>query len=158
MSNKSLAKLKREELLDLLYEQEKRIEELETKNKQLEKQLNEKRMRIANVGSIAEASMALSNVFAEAQKACDIYLENVQGIVRDKQTSKYVFPAPNTAVPMPQKVQQQPQPQQERPVQQAKPQPKGSHQKSADTQKNPQQKTPYVGRHSKSSNNTGAKK
>ena len=159
MSNKTLAKLKREELLDLLYEQEKRIEELETKNKQLEEELKDRRVRIAKVGSIAEASLALSNVFAEAQKACDLYLENVQGIVREKQTDKYVFPAVNTP---------KPQPQQAKPVQQAKPQPqakpaqtktqqKSANQKTADPQKNPQQKPAYVGRHSRSGNSEAKK-
>ena len=92
MSNKTLSKLKRDELLNLLYEQEKRIEELESKNKQLQAQLDDRHIRISKVGSIADASLALTNIFKEAQKAADLYLANVQGIVREKQTAKYVFP------------------------------------------------------------------
>ena len=69
MSNKSLSKLTRNELLDLLYEQEKRVEDLEKRNKQLETQLEDRRIKISKVGSIADASLALTNVFAEAQKA-----------------------------------------------------------------------------------------
>ena len=97
MSNKTLSKLKRDELLNLLYEQEKRIEELESKNKQLKAQLEDKRIRISKVGSIADASIALTNIFKEAQKAADLYLENVQGIVREKETAKYVFPVKKEA-------------------------------------------------------------
>ena len=101
MSNKTLSKLKRDELLNLLYEQEKRIEELESKNKQLQAQLDDRHIRISKVGSIADASLALSNIFKEAQKAADLYLANVQGIVREKQTDKYVFPAKMSEQPRP---------------------------------------------------------
>ncbi|MBR0420869.1 MAG: hypothetical protein IJI66_17030 [Erysipelotrichaceae bacterium] len=156
MSNKSLSKLSRSELLDLLYEQEKRLEDLENRNKQLEAELADRKIKISKVGSIAEASLALSNVFAEAQKAVDRYLENVQGIVREKQTDKYVFPAK----PEPKPVQQQ------KPVQQAKPaeQQKPVQQPKAQTQAKPAakpaakvpEKPAYVGRHSKGSN--GVKK
>ena len=140
MSNKSLSKLSRSELLDLLYEQEKRLENLENRNKQLEAELADRKIKISKVGSIAEASLALSNVFAEAQKAVDRYLENVQGIVREKKTDKYVFPA-KPAEPKP--VQQQPKPQS-----QAKP--------AAKPAAKVPEKPAYVGRHSKGSN--GVKK
>ena len=113
MSNKkTLSKLNRTELLDLLYEQEKRLEDLEKENKELKTQLENRKIAISKVGSIAEASLALTKVFDEAQKAVDRYLDNVQGIVREKQTAKYVFPAkqvPVQQVPVQAKpVQQQP--------------------------------------------------
>ena len=99
MSNKkTLSKLNRTELLDLLYEQEKRLEDLEKENKELKTQLENRKITISKVGSIAEASLALTKVFDEAQKAVDRYLDNVQGIVREKQTAKYVFPAKQVPV------------------------------------------------------------
>ena len=99
MSNKkTLSKLNRTELLDLLYEQEKRLEDLEKENKELKTQLENRKIAISKVGSIAEASLALTKVFDEAQKAVDRYLDNVQGIVREKQTAKYVFPAKQVPV------------------------------------------------------------
>ena len=101
MANKTLSKLKRDELLNLLYEQEKRIEELETKNKELQAQLDDRQIRISKVGSIADASLALTGIFKEAQKAAELYLQNVQGIVREKQTDKYVFPAKTSEQPKP---------------------------------------------------------
>ena len=134
MSNKSLSKLSRSELLDLLYEQEKRLEDLEKENGELKAELEDRRVKIAKVGSIAEASLALTGIFAEAQKAVDRYLDNIQGIVREKQTDKYVFPAKQAPVT---------QPVEQKPVQQ-KP-----------VQKVPE-KPAYVGRHSKGSN--GVKK
>ncbi len=92
MSNKSLAKLSRSELLDLLYEQEKRVEDLEKKNKELEAQLADRRIRISKVGSIADASIALTNLFAEAQKAANLYLANVQAIAKEGKADRYVLP------------------------------------------------------------------
>ena len=85
--------MSRSELLDLLYEQEKRLEELEKENEELKLEIEDRKIRISKVGSIAEASLALTKVFDEAQKAVDRYLDNVQGIVREKQTANYVFPA-----------------------------------------------------------------
>ena len=121
MSNKkTLSKLNRTELLDLLYEQEKRLEDLEKENKELKTQLENRKIAISKVGSIAEASLALTKVFDEAQKAVDRYLDNVQGIVREKQTAKYVFPAKQVSV---QQVPVQTKPVQQQPaVKQAAPQ------------------------------------
>ena len=92
MSNKSLSKLTRNELLDLLYEQEKRVEDLEKRNRQLEAQLENRRIKISKVGSIAEASLALTHIFDEAQKAVEIYIANVQGIVKENKMSQHEFP------------------------------------------------------------------
>ena len=79
MREKDLHKLNRTELLELLLEQSKEIErlrkELETANKQLES----KKIAISESGSIAEAAMRLTNIFAEAQKAADLYVSNIKG-------------------------------------------------------------------------------
>ena len=79
MREKDLHKLNRTELLELLLEQSKEIErlrkELETANKQLES----KKIAISESGSIAEAAMKLTNIFAEAQKAADLYVSNIKG-------------------------------------------------------------------------------
>ena len=92
-NNKSLSKLTRAELLDLLYRQEKRIESLEEENETLKKQVADKKIRISKVGSIAEASLALSDIFSEAQKAADLYVKNVKHIVERDDPSRYTFPA-----------------------------------------------------------------
>ncbi len=80
MSDKSLSKYSRTELLDLLYNQQKKIEELEAENEDLKKKLEDKKIRIDGVGSIAEASLALTDIFKQAQEAADLYLENVKSV------------------------------------------------------------------------------
>ena len=63
MDNKELRKLSRKELFEILLEQTKRIEELEVKLDRANKELNERNVSISNVGSLAEASLVLSNIF-----------------------------------------------------------------------------------------------
>ena len=76
--DKTLQKLNRRELLELLLEQNRRIDALEAENEVLRQQLENRRLRLENVGSIAEAAMQLSGIFETAQKAADLYLQEVQ--------------------------------------------------------------------------------
>lgn len=91
MDDKTLKKMKREELLELLLEERKRNEELESKLAKVTAELEEKRIRIRESGNLAEASLALTKVFEEAQKAAELYLENIKrrnakrpGVIRDE--------------------------------------------------------------------------
>ena len=76
MENKDLKKIKRRELLELMLEQAKRIEELELELKSVQEELDSKRIKIKESGSIAEASLKLNQVFESAQNAVDQYYEN----------------------------------------------------------------------------------
>ena len=67
-------------MLELLYEQQTRIEELEKENEDLKTKLEERRVILSKVGSIADASLALTKVFDEAQKSADIYLYSIRSI------------------------------------------------------------------------------
>ena len=74
----SLRKLKRKDLLIIMYRQQERIEELEEKITALEGQLNNRELMLSDLGSIAEASLKLNGVFEAAQKAADQYIENAR--------------------------------------------------------------------------------
>ena len=74
----SLRKLKRKDLLTIMYRQQERIEELEEKITVLEGQLNNRELMLSDLGSIAEASLKLNGVFEAAQKAADQYIENAR--------------------------------------------------------------------------------
>ena len=78
MTDKELRKLNRVELLEILYKQRTRIDEMTEEIAVLRRELADKRITIGQSGSIAEASLALTRVFEEAQKAADQYLENVR--------------------------------------------------------------------------------
>lgn len=75
---KELKKLKRDQLLEIMLRQQEKIEEQEKVIKELECQLNDRRIAIDNCGSIAEASLVLNDIFNSAQAAADQYLENIK--------------------------------------------------------------------------------
>lgn len=85
MTEKELRKLNRYQLLELLVIQTERTEELQKKIEELENELQERELRLSQMGSIAEASMQLSGVFEAAQKAVDLYWDSAR-----KQASEIV--------------------------------------------------------------------
>ncbi len=78
MTDSELRKLKRSELLEILLDQAREIEDLTTENRQLKKQLEDRRIRIANAGTMAEAAFALNGVFEAADAAVRQYLDNIR--------------------------------------------------------------------------------
>lgn len=78
MTDKDLRRLSRAELLDILYEQQKRYEDSLAENQALRQQLEDRTLRIASAGSIAEAAIQVNGVFEAAQAAADQYLASVK--------------------------------------------------------------------------------
>jgi hypothetical protein len=81
MTDKEIRKLKRTELLEMLLDSRKENEELKKQLREANIKLNDKRIMLDKVGSIAEAALHLNGVFEAAQNAADQYLENVKKIV-----------------------------------------------------------------------------
>ncbi len=84
---KDLKKLKRSDLFELLVSQAKEIEELQERVNELEGTLEQREINLSKVGSIAEAALAISKVFDEAQLAADTYLENVKRLADASDTA-----------------------------------------------------------------------
>ena len=78
MTDKELHRLRRDELLEILLSQQKEIDRLTAALAEAEQKLADREITIMNAGSIAEASLALTDIFAEAQRAADLYIENVR--------------------------------------------------------------------------------
>lgn len=78
MAGKDLRKLNKTELLELLIEQGRENLALRERLEKAEAELAERRVAIAESGSIAEAALKLSGVFEAAQKAIDLYRENCE--------------------------------------------------------------------------------
>ncbi len=77
MDNNELKKLSRLELLEILLEQTKRIEDLEKQVEKLNEELTSRKIQISETGSLAEASLKLTEIFKEADEAATIYKNNV---------------------------------------------------------------------------------
>lgn len=91
MTDRELHKLKRVELLEMLISVSKENENLKKALSDAEDKLKNREILINEAGSIAEASLALNDVFKDAQKACEQYIENIiaqakieaEGIISD---------------------------------------------------------------------------
>ena len=72
MTEKELMKLKRSELLEIMLAQSKEIDSLREQLAEANARLEDRNIAIEESGSIAEASLRLTKVFEEAQKAADL--------------------------------------------------------------------------------------
>ena len=98
MKQKDLSKLKKPELLRIMLDQQKEIQRLEAELAKANRALLSRRTGLQKAGSIAEASLALTNVFQEAQKAADGYLENIRALAEEGETDD-PDPPPLRSVP-----------------------------------------------------------
>lgn len=80
MTTKELQKLNRKQLLELMLEQSRRIDQLERQLTAAQEELQNRRIVAREAGSIAEAALRLNNVFEAAQMAADQYLENIRNL------------------------------------------------------------------------------
>lgn len=88
MTENDIRKLNRSQLVEIIYELKLAEQKLKEENESIKQELNkeieylraelsEQRMNINKAGSIAEATIGLSNVFEDAQKTADKYLKEV---------------------------------------------------------------------------------
>ena len=77
--------MKKTELLEIMLKQGEEIDSLRARVEELEAEVAEKdaemerhEFEIQKFGSIAEASLQVTNIFQEAEKAARIYLENLR--------------------------------------------------------------------------------
>lgn len=83
MANKELKKLNRRELVDVIYQLKKNEEHLQAQIASLEAQLQDKRIHLTSAGSIAEAAADITGLFAAAQAAADLYLQEIAHLKED---------------------------------------------------------------------------
>ena len=74
---KELKSLNRSELIEIIYQLKKSEKELQKENEALRESLESKRISLANAGSIADAALALTDIFTTAQASADVYLAEI---------------------------------------------------------------------------------
>ena len=77
MTDRELHKLRRDDLLQILISQQKRIDELTARLEESERAREDRSIAVSESGSIAEAALKLNDVFAAAQQAADDYVAQV---------------------------------------------------------------------------------
>ena len=91
MTDKELQKLNRTELLEMLVQSSRKIDELNEKIASLEntvekakQALNDRKLDVQKAGNFADASVKINGVFEAAEKAARQYMENVRRICEEK--------------------------------------------------------------------------
>lgn len=84
MTDRELRRLGRAELVEIIYTLQKQNAACQAENSRLQAALDEKNLKIANAGSIAQAALSLSGIFEAAQAAADQYLASVRGRIGGK--------------------------------------------------------------------------
>ena len=77
MVDKKLNKLSRAELLELLLEQTLEVERLRKELETAQRQLEERRLKVKNAGSLANAVLEVNGVVDATQAAAQQYLDNI---------------------------------------------------------------------------------
>lgn len=83
MTDKEFRKLKRSDLISIIYEYQKKQDELVAEINAIRTELEEKRIKISNAGSIAEAVVGLDRLFETAQQTADDYIAQVKATVEE---------------------------------------------------------------------------
>ena len=78
MTDKEFKRLTRSQLIDIIYELQLKESSLSEENRKLKAEVEDKRIRMSQVGNIAEASLAVYNVMQSAQEAADRYMEEIR--------------------------------------------------------------------------------
>ena len=78
MTEKELKKLGRGELIELLLVQKKENDQLQLEFEKAKEQLANRKLVLDRAGSIAEASLQLTDIFQAAQESCSLYMENIE--------------------------------------------------------------------------------
>ena len=83
MTDKEFKRLSRAQLIEIIYQLQLQIDELTERNKSLEKELTDKRLRIDNAGNLAEAALEINNCFLSEQNAAEHYLNEIK-VIREE--------------------------------------------------------------------------
>ena len=70
--------LSKNEMIMVMHDQEQEIEKLKAQVSELQAKLDNYEIKISNVGSLAEASAQINDLFVAAQATVDTYIENVK--------------------------------------------------------------------------------
>ncbi|MBR4016779.1 MAG: hypothetical protein IKK11_03090 [Oscillospiraceae bacterium] len=80
MTDKEFKRLSRAQLIDIIYQFQLQVDELTEQNRELERELADKRLRLSNAGNIADAALEINGCFRSAQNAAEQYLNEIKAI------------------------------------------------------------------------------
>ena len=88
MTDKEFKRLSRAQLIDIIYQLQLQMDELSEQKQALEKELADKRLRLSNIGNIAEAALEINDCFRSAQNAAEQYLAEIKMLREEAETER----------------------------------------------------------------------
>ena len=85
MTDREMKKLSRAQLLEMLLAQSREVVRLRKELEEAKAQLEDRRIRLAESGNIAEAALRLSGIFETAQEASERYLAEIEAMRNETQ-------------------------------------------------------------------------
>lgn len=83
MTDREFRRLRRAELIEIIFKLQETEASLRSELASVKEQLEAKNLKLSGVGSIAEAAMSLNSVFESAQAAADQYVAQVKQLESD---------------------------------------------------------------------------
>lgn len=80
MNESDLRKLSRTDLLEILLEQSRELDECRAQLERANQRLSEREIVLTRAGSIAEAALQLNGVFSAAENACAQYMDSIKSM------------------------------------------------------------------------------
>ena len=88
MTDKEFKRLSRAQLIDIIYQFQLQVDKLTEENRDLERELADKRLRLRNAGNIADAALEINNCFRSAQNAAEQYLNEIKAIREETEAER----------------------------------------------------------------------
>lgn len=88
MTDKEFKRLSRAELIDIIYQFQLQVDKLAEQNKDLERELADKRLRLSNAGNIAAAALEINDCFRSTQNAAEQYLNEIKAIREETEAER----------------------------------------------------------------------
>jgi cell division septum initiation protein DivIVA len=88
MTDKEFKRLSRAQLIDIIYQFQLQVDKLTEQNRELERDLADKRLRLSNAGNIADAALEINNCFRSAQDAAEQYLNEIKAIREETEAER----------------------------------------------------------------------
>lgn len=83
-TKKTLKKMSKLELVELLAEQERQIQFLKQQLEEKDKVIQQRTLKLNEFGNIAQAALAINEVFETAQRAADQYVDSIKTVVEER--------------------------------------------------------------------------
>lgn len=77
MTDREFKRLTRVQLIEIIYQLQLKLEEVSADNQRLKAELMDKRVRMDQVGNLADAVLEINHVMQAAQRAAEQYLEEI---------------------------------------------------------------------------------